>query len=259
MRPLPGRRALANVLLALLSAAVLAGAYLVVTQDRSYSGDGSTVVAPSPGSTPAEIGSGRVRAVVFGDSIVAGANAGPGALTFSDVAAAELGWRVSLFGYPGTGYTTGGRYKGGRDYLQRITQLEGYEVDVVVLEGGINDSRAEPEVLRARVEAVLDQVAALVPRAKVVLMGPWQPSGTPEAAALRVRKVLKEVAVDRSVPFVDPIGERWVTGRYPSSGNAARVIAEDGFYPNAAGHRMFGQRLAADLRKLLPASLFTGP
>ena len=247
-----GNRWLLNSLLVVLTVAVMTGAYAVVTQDRAVrpAADRSNAPAPAISTTASTI-----SAVFFGDSIVAGANAGAGNPTFADVASRLLGWQPNLFGYPGSGFTTAGTYKGGRDYLARIQQLRNYTVDVIVIEGGLNDGAATVATTRTKVTAVLEAARKLVPGAQLVLMGPWSATGTPAPSSAQTNVTLKALAVEQNLPYIDPIGEQWITGTYPSSGNAAEYISTDAFYPNTAGHVYFGQRLADDLKRLLPARL----
>ena len=263
--------------LALLALVVLVGAVNVVTKDRTVP---TTVVvqagpsesgSPVPGASPTADASPppvpgvvaadptpmvrQVKSVFFGDAIVAGANAGDGSQTFVDVASRLLGWGHSDYGFPGSGFTTAGSYKGGRDYLARIQQLRGYNIDVLVIEGGANDGAADPKVLQSKVQAVVDAARTLVPAATIVLMGPWSSSDTPTPAAAATNEVLRAFAAEAKLPYIDPINEKWISGSYPGSGNAADYISVDGYFPNAKGHEFFGQRVAEDLKHLLPAHL----
>ncbi|MDP9164489.1 MAG: SGNH/GDSL hydrolase family protein [Actinomycetota bacterium] len=257
MRSLEPPKWVTNVLLVLFGLAVAFGGYQVVSQDRSAHVSGSGLVSPTLPAASATPASGKhpLTAVFFGDSLVAGANAGQGNPTFADVAAKDLGWTQSPFGFPGSGFTTAGTFTGGRDYAARLEQLRGYTSDVIVIEGGLNDTKAPPALLKEKVTADFQEAHALVPGALLVLMGPWSSSGTPQPADASVNDALLSLANQLRIPYVDPIHEHWMTGTYPTSGSAATLISSDGFYPNAAGHAYFGHRLAADLRRLLPAAL----
>ena len=204
----------------------------------------------SPSGPPAEI-----KAVFFGDSIVAGSNTGEGNPIFTDVAARLLGWRSSNYGFPGSGFTTAGTFAGGRDYLARIQQLRGYTVDVLVLEGGNNDVNADPVALQNDIVAVVRAARALVPGITVVLMGPWSSTGAANDQLTQINAVMRALAGRAKIGYIDPIDENWITGTYPGSGNAAQYISADGHYPNAAGHAYFGQQVATDLKRLLPPRL----
>ena len=247
---------LQNALLALLAVAVLGGAVAVLHKDRSVRGAGLS--APLPPLPTASAGAGPITAVFFGDSIVAGANTTSSDKTFTAVASAELGWQQSPFGYPGSGFTTPGSYQGGKTYLQRAEGLHGYTSNVIVVEGGLNDSAADAQTLRAAIEVFLGRVRELVPSATVVLMGPWSPTDKTITSSVRTDQTMKALAKEQGLPYVSPISERWITGTYPTSGNAKVFISSDGFYPNDAGHAYFGHRLAQDLKRLLPARLTAG-
>ena len=272
------RTHLVGIVLSLLSLLVAYGAYGVLSQDRTVREPGPTApisltTAPSPAPTalpaltptstpisaPASPEPRVVTSVFFGDGIVAGANAGEGHPSFVDVAARRLGWQHSDFGFPGSGFTTAGLFKGGRDYLARIEQLHGYAVDVLVIEGGANDGAADAATLRAKVQAVVDAARRLVPNTTIVLMGPWSPSDAPAPATVATNDVLREFAKAADLPYIDPLAEKWISGSYPGSGNAAQYISSDGYYPNAQGHLYFGERVAEDLGRLLPANLINRP
>ena len=267
-------RQLFSVALALLAVVVGVGAYRVATQDRMvFIGTTGTAEAPqdpsgfsgatnpvpasaSPNATattrPART---DVKAVFFGDAIVAGSNTGMGNPIFTQVASQLLNWQHIDFGFPGSGFTTAGNFKGGRDYLARLQQLRGYNIDVLFIEGGLNDSAATNEQLQAKVQAVLTSAKRLLPSATIVLMGPYASSGEPSTATVRVNAALRALASTSGIPYIDPISEQWITGTYPTSGTAAQYISTDGQYPNTKGHAYFGTRIAEDLRRLLPPRL----
>jgi lysophospholipase L1-like esterase len=75
--------------------------------------------------------------------------------------------------------------------------------------------------------------------------------GDPVPAVEVVRDALAGVAVERHIPFVDPLRERWITGdRRLGTGNAPAYILPDRVHPNPAGARYIASRLVADLRQL---------
>ena len=257
-------RQLFSVALALLAVVVGVGAYRVATQDRMVfigstgTADGPRTPGGSAGLTnpePAQPVRNDVKAVFFGDAIVAGSNTGMGNPIFTQVAAQLLNWQHSDFGFPGSGFTTAGNFRGGRDYLARLQQLRGYNIDVLFIEGGLNDSAATNEQLQAKVQAVLASAKSLLPSTTIVLMGPYAPSGEPSTATIRVNAALRALASTSGIPYIDPITEQWITGTYPTSGTAAQYISIDGLYPNTKGHAYFGTRIAEDLRRLLPPRL----
>lgn len=251
------RTHLVGVALSLLGLLVAYGAYGTLSQDRTTRAAAPAATGSTSGMSPSVSPSlpHQITSVFFGDGIVAGANAGDGHASFVDVAARQLGWQHADYGFPGSGFTTAGAFKGGRDYLARIAQLQGFVADVLVIEGGANDGAADAATLRAKVQAVLAAAHALVPAATIVLMGPWSPSDTPSPATVATNDVLRTLATAAQLPYIDPLAEKWISGSYPGSGNAAQYISSDGYYPNDKGHAFFGERVADDLKRLLPARL----
>jgi hypothetical protein len=88
------------------------------------------------------------------------------------------------------------------------------------------------------------------PASHIVLMGPlW--GGDPPPAGLEIRDALRAVVGELSVPFIDPLDERWITGGiHTHTGNAAQYIRRDGTHPTPAGNHYVADRFIADLRKL---------
>jgi lysophospholipase L1-like esterase len=117
-----------------------------------------------------------LRACFFGDSLMAGTGASPRRPVMADVAAAQLGWRVDVDAWGGTGYTTSGESPSYLDRLRRPGALSG-EYDVVLLEGGTNDARvgSSPAQVQAAVREVVAHVRARQPTASIVLMGAYDP------------------------------------------------------------------------------------
>src|SRR4051812_14019466 len=106
--------------------------------------------ATSPANSSAATGPPAVRAPFFGDRPMNGTRAQPGRRVMARVAGRALGWNVTVAAFGGTGYTTGGSR--GRPYLERLSRpgvlLPPY--DVVLLEGGTNDRKADLETMHAR-------------------------------------------------------------------------------------------------------------
>lgn len=256
MSRIKGQGLLGNVALVAVSVMVLLGAVGVLVQNRAVPTSTSAFVggAVSPLPPPSV----PVSAVIFGDEIVAGANVGTGNSPYGLVLATNLGWRVRLFGYPGSGFTVSPKPGRDHDYLTRLQQLRGYKLGVMLIQASAADADASSSEYRRSVTAFLDAATALLPRTQLVLVGLWQPTGSPGPQARRLDRLLHDIAQVRKLPFVDPIQEQWVTGSYPSSGNAAKYVSDDGFYPNEAGHAYIAQRLERDLRRVLPAALVKG-
>lgn len=187
-----------------------------------------------------------VRALFFGDSLMNGTGARPVRPVMARVAARALGWDVTVNAFGGTGFTTGGR--NGERFLTRL-QAPGVldpSYDVVVLAGGTNDRSADVATVRVQAVLAIAYVQQRLPRAHVVLMGAFNPTGRGfDRRRERVDLALREAARERSVPFFSPISQRWMSGQ----GN--RVLSPDGLHPSTYGYGVMGWRLAGALRTAL--------
>ncbi|WP_199615562.1 GDSL-type esterase/lipase family protein [Paenibacillus alkalitolerans] len=170
------------------------------------------------------------RAIFMGDSFTEGGSSGfPQGLSYGAITSVLLGWEFWNSGVGATGYINPG--PAGRVKFQDRVQHDviGYNPDVVVIAGGINDeSYTYADVLSAS-DLLFKTVREGLPNTEIYVVGPWSP-GTATAARKSVRDALQVSALKYGLPFIDPIagitycqgnainnafGE-WVTG----SGNA---------------------------------------
>jgi lysophospholipase L1-like esterase len=188
--------------------------------------------------------------MVLGDSYTAGIDATPPEATYAAETARRLGWQIIIAGHRGTGFVAPGRIGKSFSMLYEEELAWRPAPDMVMVVGGHNDWGHDPLLVAAYARELLTKIRTRWPDAAVVLTGPmW--GGDPPPASLRVRDALKGVASELGLPFIDPLGERWITGGVRrKSGNARLYIRRDGIHPNPAGNRYFADRLVADLRRL---------
>jgi lysophospholipase L1-like esterase len=200
------------------------------------------VGAPAIPTEPAPAG---LRVLVVGDSVLEGIGATPRRPVMARVAARRLGWQVVADGIGGTGYVNSGP-RPGLTYGDRLERHSLPQYDVVVVEGGHNDWRADPGLVAQRVRAVVGLVRARAPETELVLIGAYDPPGV----RLRgpVDDVVAGVADELDVPFASPIREGWAEGQPP------RFLSGDRLHPSAYGYGVLGERLAEALRRLVTAS-----
>ncbi|WP_345558391.1 SGNH/GDSL hydrolase family protein [Nonomuraea rosea] len=175
-----------------------------------------------------------------GDSFTVGSGPVPAWRTYASETGRLLGWQPVIAGAGGTGYLNGGRV--GRTF-QRSFEVElawRPQPDVLVLSGGHNDQRWSTVRVGRAAERLVEDVRAHWPGTRIVMVGPIWLDGAP-AKAYRVRDALARAAGREGVPFLDPMRERWVTGR-PSD-----VMLPDGVHPTAAGHERIAAWLASEL------------
>ena len=170
--------------------------------------------------------------------------------TYAAQTARDLGWQVILGGFRGTGFVARGHV--GKDFAALFQEQLAWRPapDLVIISGGHNDVRHPPRVVGAAALRLLTTIRQRWPKTKLLMIGPmWGGDPTREASAIRT--ALAAVAARAHVPFVDPLAERWITGRRSEgTGNAPRYILSDGTHPTPAGARYLADRLVTDLRKL---------
>lgn len=194
----------------------------------------------------------RPPVVAFlGDSYTAGIGNTTKDQTYAAFTAQKLGWQVIVAGQAGTGLLAPGHDDNtfGRLYEKQLAWRPA--PDMVIIAGGHNDWPYPPQLEQTAATKLLGELRQRWPSTHLVMVGPMWGNADPRTEALGIRDALKSVAKEESVPFIDPLAEQWVTGsRDSGTGNAPSYILGDDTHPNAAGHRYFADRLAADLRKL---------
>ncbi len=121
---------------------------------------------------------------------------------------------------------------------------------MLIVSGGHNDWRYPAPQVAAAAHLLIERARQRWPGTHIVLIGPLRGTGL-RCRAVAVRDALKGLAQQLGVPFVDPIGEKWITGDLlTGTGNAARLIKKDRTHPNPAGHRYVATRLAADVERM---------
>lgn len=175
-----------------------------------------------------------------------------------------MSWEVWNSGVGGTGYVNpgpSGRVKfGDRAHSDVIAN----HPDIVIVAGGINDNSYLPEEVHNAALALYDQLLTNLPSAKIVVLGPWWPSGRPIQSVLDTRDAIKQAALARGLAFIDPIvatnisqvNAGWITGTGNAAnsrgdGNADEFISVDGTHPTDLGHQFLAFQLAMRLKNML--------
>jgi acyl-CoA thioesterase-1 len=204
----------------------------------------SPAPTPEPTATAAPVATpASLRAVLFGDSFFAGRGLTQGQPGAAQVAAKALGWTAEVRGGDGTGFTTAGS-RGGKPYAQRLAELT-KAPDLLVLQGGASDTGASPEALTAAANKVIVALQGRFPKTRIVMMGPVAMEQPPDGQLVRVDGTLRAVAAAHKLSYLYPI-----VGHGVPAASAPSLTAASGFYPNAAGYRVLGTRLATELERL---------
>ncbi|MFI6899673.1 SGNH/GDSL hydrolase family protein [Nonomuraea sp. NPDC050394] len=201
-----------------------------------------------PDPTPVQQKSAPVLMFV-GDSFTVGSGPVPTWSSYAAETARLLGWQPVIAGAGGTGYINKGRV--GRSFQDSFDAELSWRPapDLLVISGGHNDRRWPVPGVRRAAATLLWTARARWPETRVVMVGPiWLADAPPKAYA--VRDALAEVAAREGVTFLDPLKQRWVTGR------RSEVLLPDGVHPTFAGHARLARWLSAALG---PAVVHQGP
>ena len=207
----------------------------------------TVVAAATLGTAPSRLP--RAMAVI-GDSWAAGLYADP-AHALGQVAAARLGWSVTVDAVSGTGYLIGADVE--QSYVDRVMDMRARAgIDVVVLQGGSND-RTEPlATLDEAVRQTLRLARIRFPGARLMMLGPGPDPLPLTDDQWAVDHLLARTATAEGVDYVSMLQERWITQTVH-----ARTLDPHTEHPTVAGQRYLGRRLASALCRLYPA--LTGP
>ncbi|WP_436700276.1 SGNH/GDSL hydrolase family protein [Nocardioides sp. BYT-33-1] len=167
--------------------------------------------------------------LVIGDSYSVGVGARP-----------ERSWpvrlpgRVRVDGFSGSGFSSGASACGDVSYATRAAAGVA-AADLLVVEGGLNDADQPTADLQAGFDRLMRELAGR----SVLVVGP------PPAPRLRyddvaaVDATLARLAADHGAAYLSML-------------DVELSYDDDRLHPDAAGHRVFGDRVAARVRELLP-------
>ncbi len=184
----------------------------------------------------------RHTILFFGDSLTAGyglenpqAEAYPARIE-KKIEAAHLPWRVVNAGL--SGETTAGG-------LRRVDWVLRQPVDIFVLALGGNDGLRgiDPATSQQNLEAIVAQVRAKAPAAKIVIAGLHMPPGMGEDYVHRFQAIFP-AAAEKTHALLLPFLLEGVAGR-------SDLNQSDGIHPTAAGHKIVAETLWKTLRPLL--------
>lgn len=169
------------------------------------------------------------RVLVIGDSYSVGAGVRP-----DQSWPVRLPGRVRVDGFSGSGFTAGASPCGDVSYGTRAAARDLAGVDLVVVEGGLNDADQPLADLDAGYERLM---RALGDR-PVLVVGPPAVPLLPYDDVAAVDARLAELAASRGTPYLSML-------------DTTLTFQPDRLHPDAAGHRVFGDRVAERVRALL--------
>jgi lysophospholipase L1-like esterase len=190
--------------------------------------------SPAPSSSAPEV-------VFLGDSWTVGVGA-TGERGYAPLAAERLGWEYELLGISGSGYLARGAAS---PYADRVDEAVGLEPDLLVVQGSLNDSGADPEQLDRATAETLDRLRATAGDGTAILVvGAPDTPGTDPAVIARINSGIAAAAAAAGLPFVDPARENWTDPADPG-------IWADPVHPDDDGHRLVAEALVPHMQAAL--------
>jgi lysophospholipase L1-like esterase len=222
---LKDRRTQANVAILGLSALLVAGLGVAITQNNRAQAQYATAVATYTPPTLATVASDERETVAFlGDSYTAGTGSSSDSTRWSTLISKDQGWRELNFGSGGTNYATAGALDNGAPYTDRLDDIVKAQPDMVIVSSAGNDvDEGQDQGIRA----TFTKLREGLPKAKIIATSPYYRAGDyPKQLADFGAEIREQVeAVDGEyLDIGHPLGD------HPDA------MAEDGAHPNDDGY-----------------------
>jgi hypothetical protein len=194
------------------------------------------------------------RILFVGASYTEGLGATPRTNGYAYLAAHDMGWQARIDAIPGTGYLNpgppiDGQHKDGT-FATRLAHISSTPApEILVLQGGRNDSGYPMQQLRDAVEHTVAVAKSRFTHARIVLLGPIPASFPPNRGELDVAREMRIAARASGADFVDPISEGWITVE-----NEVGYVGHVPAHPDNAGYAYIAKKLVVDLDQLMGAS-----
>lgn len=211
------------------------------------------------------------KVLFFGDSFTEGTGATGWFNGYAPLVGQMLGGDYWISGSGGTGYVAPNTALGRVKYQDRIQHdVIGYDPDVVVIQGGQNDTIYTKANVQAAADLLYKTLKAGLPNVPIISIGPIA-VGAMTTAVTDTRDAIKTAALSNGIALIDsvdgitydfngtavaPATGNWLTGTGNisapiSTGNRSIYTWTDNGHPSNAGHRYIGERVAGETFKLL--------
>lgn len=167
--------------------------------------------------------------LVIGDSYSVGAGVQP-----DESWPVRLPGRVRVDGFSGSGFTTGASACGDVSYAVRARRSATRAGGLVVVEGGLNDT----DQPLADLEAGFEALARTLGGRTVLVVGPAPAPRRRAADVAAVDAALARLAAAHGAAYLSML-------------DVELTYLDDRLHPDPAGHRVFGDRVAAEVARLL--------
>ena len=170
----------------------------------------------------------------IGDSWTFGEGAKSPAMGYAYLTARQLGWKYTVLGVRGSGYTRGGG--AGITFGMRVAQAAATKATVIVVQGSLNERNGSPTALAAGALDTLKRLHAAAPTSQILVVGASYVPSTPAATINWINAAISGAAAKVGLRFVNPAKENWTDPRTPK-------IWWDPNHPNTIGHQMVANRM----------------
>ncbi|HWJ11136.1 MAG TPA: SGNH/GDSL hydrolase family protein [Nocardioides sp.] len=167
--------------------------------------------------------------LVIGDSYSVGAGVRP-----DESWPVRLPGRVRVDGFSGSGFSVGASGCGDVSYATRAPRSLGTTTRLVVVEGGLNDT----DQPAADVEGGARRLLRLLDGRRVLVVGPPATPDRSWSEVARVDATLARLAAEYGASYLSML-------------DADLTYLADELHPDPAGHRVFGDRVAAVVEEML--------
>lgn len=145
-------------------------------------------------------------------------------------------------GFGGSGYVKRGPTE--KVIGEGVAEAFNERTDFAVLFGSINDRTQDVNAVAAAADKAMVDTKALVPQARLVVVGPaWMKPEVP-AAIYAIRDVVKAAAEKNGAYFIDPLAEQWF---FAEPG----LIGADNTHPTDEGHAYMARKMQPHFRAML--------
>lgn len=258
MTPRPPTRRRRTALVAVGAVAVVLTVLLGVSRPWLPPAETAPIAAAQDGISPAPLVlPEHPRVLVFGDSWTYGSAATVPTQGYAYLLARLIDGTTIVDGVRGSGYQKPGI--DGPDYGTRIRSLDARTApDLIIIEGSINDRRADAAAYPSAVNAAWDALTERFPDVPIVVLGPAPHELPVGAATERIDRDLARLAAERAWWYISPVREHWIT-----RANYLRMIdvGAGRKHPTDAGHAYLAEKVHEALERFrtAPVTAADGP
>jgi lysophospholipase L1-like esterase len=206
--------------------------------------------------------------IFMGDSFTEGTGADGWYNGYASTIGRMLGWDYWTSGSGGTGYLNAGTRIKFQDRVQR--DVIAHDPEIVILQGGQNDTTFQPNEVEAAAELLFKTVTAGLPNALVIAISNIAIANT-TTAVTQTRDAIKAAALRNGIALIDSIDGvtydfngnplsvsmgNWFSGignigSPQATGNRTYYTYSDGGHPSNAGHPYIAERVTGEIQRLL--------